>query len=65
MLITTGTIDEYISLWGEKKTSYIKDKYQYPFAETEIFKRILPKRYKQSISTKIIIAGIRYFECFF
>ncbi len=65
MLITTGTIDKYISLWGKKKTSYIKDKYQYPFVDIKKFKRILPKRYEQSISTKIIIAGIRYFECFF
>ena len=65
MLITTGTIDKYITLWGRKKTSYIKDKYQYPFVNSKEFKKILPKRYDQSISTKIIIAGIRYFECFF
>jgi hypothetical protein len=65
MLITTGTIDKYITLWGRKKTSYIKDKYQYPFVNSKEFKKILPKRYTQSMSTKIIITGIRYFECFF
>jgi 23S rRNA G2445 N2-methylase RlmL len=64
-LITTGTIDKYVTLWGVKNTSYIKDKYQYPFVNKALYKKILPKRFAQSISVKIIIAGIRYFECFF
>jgi len=65
LLVTTGTIDKYVSLWGIKKTTYIKDHYLYPFIEKDRFKKYLPKRYKQAISEKIIITGIRYFECFY
>ena len=64
-LIVTGTIDKYISLWGKKKTSYIKDIYDFPIVDRKKFQILLPKRYVQSISAKIIITGIRYFECFF
>lgn len=65
LLVTTGTIDKYVSLWGIKKTTYIKDQYLYPFVEKDRFKKYLPRRYKQAISEKIIITGIRYFECFY
>ncbi len=63
-LINTGTIDKYISLWGYKKTSYIKNKFLFPFIDKNKFNSIMPKRFNQSVSKKIIIAGIRYFECF-
>ena len=63
-LINTGTIDKYESLWGVKQTSYIKKKYLYPFVKIKPFRRGMPKRYNQSISKKIIISGIRHFECF-
>lgn len=63
-LINTGTIDKYISLWGYKKTSYIKNKFLFPFIDKNKFNSIMPKRFNQSVSKKIIISGIRYFECF-
>jgi len=62
--INTGTIDKYVSLWGKKKTSYIKRKYDFPLIIKKPFEQVLPNRYNQSISSKIIISGIRYFECF-
>ncbi len=64
-LINTGTIDKYTSLWGYKNTSYIKKKYKYPWINVSKFQKELSKRYAQSISKKIIITGIRYFECYF
>jgi F0F1-type ATP synthase membrane subunit b/b' len=63
-MLNTGTIDKYISLWGLKLTSYIKRKYKYPFVKKGLFRNSMPKRYEQSISKKIIITGIRHFECF-
>jgi len=64
-LINTGTIDKYLSLWGNKTTSYIKKKYKFPFINKNTFQELMPNRFQQSNSKKIIIAGIRYFECFF
>ncbi|MCG7849324.1 MAG: Eco57I restriction-modification methylase domain-containing protein [ANME-2 cluster archaeon] len=62
--INTGTIDKYVTLWGFKKTTYIKHKFLFPFVDKKEFKSIMPKRFEQSISRKIIITGIRHFECF-
>lgn len=62
--INTGTIDRYRSLWGVRVTSYIKDKFQSPYVDAESFKKAIPKRYTQSTSSKIIISGIRHFECY-
>ncbi|HXG07339.1 MAG TPA: DNA methyltransferase, partial [Nitrososphaera sp.] len=63
-LINTGTIDRFQSLWGKKTTSYIKRKYKYPYVRKAEFKKLMPKRFEQSSSPKLIITGIRYFESF-
>ena len=62
--INTGTIDRYRSLWGVKVTSYIKNKFLTPYVNTESFRISMPKRFTQSTSRKIIISGIRHFECY-
>jgi len=63
--INTGTIDRYVSLWEYQKTQYIKSAYPKPMVEKNRLKKILPKRYKQSVSGKIIIAGmVKKLECF-
>lgn len=64
-LINTGTIDCYTNLWGNKVTSYLKLKFNNPIVRKEDLKSLLPKRYEQSITPKIIITGMRYFECFY
>lgn len=64
-LINTGTIDPYVSLWGIKMTSYLKGKYLYPVIEKNKFKKIFSRRFVQATSPKIIITGMRYFECFY
>ncbi len=64
-LINTGTIDPYISLWGIKTTTYLKNKYTHPVVSKLNFKKLFPKRVNQANSEKIIISGMRYFECFF
>jgi len=63
-LINTGTIDPYVSLWGDKITSYLKGKYNFPTVNKKDFKNKFPKRVRQVSSPKIIITGMRYFECF-
>lgn len=62
--INTGTITPYSTLWGIKKTAYIKNKYKYPFVDEEGFQEAMPNRFQQSKSKKIIIKGIRHFESF-
>ncbi len=57
-IINTGTIDPYKILWGKKPMRYIKDKYENPIIKHVDLKEISKKRYKQSISNKIIIAGM-------
>ncbi len=56
--INTGTIDKYKSLWGLKKTQYIKGAYQYPIILSSSLKRINHNRFVQACTQKIIIAGM-------
>ncbi len=56
--INTGTIDRYINLWSLKKTQYIKDCYIKPIVKSTKLKGISSLRYNQSISEKIILAGM-------
>ncbi|HAW57975.1 MAG TPA: hypothetical protein DCX03_02985 [Bacteroidales bacterium] len=62
--INTGTIEPFLSLWGKKKTTYLKAKYNNPIVNKVTFKKLFPKRYEQMIKPKIIISGIRHFESF-
>ncbi len=62
--VNTGTIDPFISLWGTKKTTYLKHKYDKPIVDRDLFRRHFEKRYIQTISPKIIISGMRHFEAF-
>jgi hypothetical protein len=63
--INTGTIESYFSLWGIKQTTYLKTKYSKPVISESRMKENFPRRYEQSKDKKIIISGIRHFECFF
>lgn len=64
-LVNTGTIDPYINLWGVTKTAYLKHKYLYPSISKQAFLNKFPRRVRQANSPKIIISGMRYFECYF
>ena len=65
-IVNTGTIDRYRSLWSIKPITYIKDRYQHPIVlDTEI-QKISSRRFEQSNSNKIIIAGMtKTLECFY
>jgi hypothetical protein len=63
--VNTGTIDPYVTLWGEKQTTYIKSKYSKPVIARDRLQRDSPRRFVQSTSPKMIISGIRHFECFY
>lgn len=56
--INTGTIDKYTSLWGIKDTQYIKGKYHTPSISKTSLQRISDRRLVQSMSNKIIVAGM-------
>lgn len=56
--VNTGTIDKYKSLWGEKKTQYIKDGYMYPIVLLSDLQKISENRLIQARSPKIIVAGM-------
>lgn len=65
-LINSGTIDPYVSLWGKKKTQYIKSSYDKPVISDNSLSKLLPKRYIQANSNKLIIAGMsKRLEVFF
>jgi predicted type IV restriction endonuclease len=64
MLINSGTIDRYHSLWGLKPCRYIKDAYLRPIIPINSEKNLPPKRLKQAKSPKIIVAGMtKQLEC--
>ena len=63
--VVTGTIDRYTSLWGVEQTTYLKNAYAQPVVDRSRLLDKFPRRYRQANSTKIIISGIRHFECFF
>ncbi|MDD2387677.1 MAG: Eco57I restriction-modification methylase domain-containing protein, partial [Bacteroidales bacterium] len=56
--VNTGTIDPYKSLWGIKKTQYIKGNYEKPIIRQTDLNKINPTRLNQASSAKIIIAGM-------
>lgn len=57
-LINSGTIDPYVSLWKIGKTQYIKSSYFAPVVLNEKLEDLLPNRFKQANSRKLIIAGM-------
>lgn len=63
--INTGTIDKYMSLYGLIPTTYLKDNYELPIIPVEDFKKNFEKRYKKFNNNKIIITGMRNFECYY
>jgi hypothetical protein len=64
--INTGTIDPYSTLWGEKKTQYIKGGYNHPVISAFQLQNYSVRRYEQSLSPKIIVAGMSlYLEAFY
>ena len=64
--INTGTIDPYISLWGYKKTQYIKGGYEFPIIDNEQLNDFNTNRFVQAKSEKIIIGGMtKNLECFY
>ena len=56
--INTGTIDPYVQKWGIENCSYIKGKYLQPVVKESDLKKISKTRFKQSKSSKIIVAGM-------
>ena len=61
--MNTGTIENYYFLWSLRQTTYLKKKYHVPIIEKKIFEKRFPKRFDQMSTTKIIISGMRHFEC--
>lgn len=64
ILVNTGTIDPFVTLWGRKTTSYLKSKYANPVVTKNDFASAFPRRVRQTAS-KIVITGMRYFEAYY
>jgi hypothetical protein len=62
--VNTGIIEPYYTLWGIKPTTYLKKKYDRPVISKSQMEKKFPRRFIQSKDQKIIISGIRHFECF-
>lgn len=64
--INSGTIDRYLSLWGQKKMTYIKSSYNEPILLDKDIRSISQTRLNQARSEKIIIAGMtKRLECIY
>lgn len=63
-LINTGTIDRYLPLWEFTTFNYLKSKYSYPVVDRSVFEKAFPRRFDKFNRPKIMITGIRHFECF-
>lgn len=64
--VNTGTIDRFIPLWGVIKTNYIKNRFDKPILLTKEMKEFSDRRFHESKSKKIIIAGMtKQLECFY
>ncbi len=57
-LINSGTIDPYCTLWKNKRTQYIKSAYDAPVVKNDDLNNLSPRRFAQSDSQKLIIAGM-------
>jgi hypothetical protein len=64
-LLNTGTLDPYISKWGEIPTKYLKSVYDFPVVSDKDLKKWSPTRFEQICKPKLIISGIRTLEAFF
>lgn len=64
--INTGTVDPFVSLWGFKKTNYIKQSYEKPIILDSDLGKFSLNRHRQACSEKIIIGGMtKNLECFY
>jgi hypothetical protein len=61
--VNTGTIEKYYFLWSIGLTTYLKKKYNAPVINKDIFKKNHPRRFNQMCVPKIVISGMRHFEC--
>lgn len=58
-IINTGTIDKYVSKWGIKQMTYLKDKYLFPVVSKNSFsQKFANSYYEKSIKPKIIIKSL-------
>ena len=64
-LLNTGTLDPYVSKWGEVPTKYLKSVYDFPVVSDTDLKKWSPTRFEQICKPKLIISGIRTLEAFF
>ncbi len=64
-LVNTGTIEPFRSMWGNIDTEYLNNKYDHPALSKKFLLNYSERRYKQAISSKIIISYKRYFESFY
>ncbi len=64
--INTGGLDPYKSTWGIEYIRYLKGKYMKPVVKISDLKEMSKKRYKESVTEKIIVGGMtKILECYY
>jgi hypothetical protein len=64
MVINSGTVDRYNSLWGQKQFRYLGNSYLRPIVPSNLKNSLPKKRKQQAEQAKIIIAGMtKSLEC--
>lgn len=57
-LVNTGTIDPFVTRWGERPTVYLKRRLVRPVIDREALSRIAPRRLAQADQPKVVVAGL-------
>ena len=58
-VINTGTIDKYLSKWGRREMTYLKDKYLCPVVKRKAFLDLFNRSYgEKTRKQKVIIKGL-------
>lgn len=62
--VNTGTISKFRSLWGTRRTTYLKSHFDAPAVDKKKLRQTMHRRATQSARPKLILKGIRYFDGF-
>jgi hypothetical protein len=64
-LVNSGTIDRYVSLWGERPCRYLGASFARPVVARARQAALPPARLQQALRPKLVVAGLtRVLECF-
>lgn len=57
-LVNTGTLDPFVTRWGESNLRYLGARYRHPVVDRARLRTTMPRRFEQASSMKILVAGL-------